>query len=44
MYKSNIFIGSREVISSEYVDSFSGVDGSKIGEYARCSVEQGRDK
>lgn len=43
MYKSNIFIGSREVISSEHVDSFSGIDGSKIGEYAKCSIEQAKE-
>jgi acyl-CoA reductase-like NAD-dependent aldehyde dehydrogenase len=43
MFKSNIFIGSREVISSEYVASYSPIDGSKMGEYALCSVEMAKE-
>lgn len=43
MFKSNIFIGSREHISSSYADSFSPIDGAKIGEYANCSVERTKE-
>jgi acyl-CoA reductase-like NAD-dependent aldehyde dehydrogenase len=43
MYKSNIFIGSREISSAEYMDSFSSIDGSKIGEYAKCSVDRAKE-
>jgi len=38
MYKSNIFIGSREIIALEHIDSFTPINGEKIGEYAKCSV------
>jgi acyl-CoA reductase-like NAD-dependent aldehyde dehydrogenase len=38
MYKSNIFIGSREIITAEHIDSHTPIDGSKIGEYAKCGV------
>lgn len=43
MFKSNIFIGSREVVANEYIDSYSPIDGSKIGEYAFCSVERAKE-
>ncbi|HOI84371.1 MAG TPA: aldehyde dehydrogenase family protein, partial [Campylobacterales bacterium] len=43
MYKSNIFIGSREHISNSYIDSYSPIDGSKIGEYGKCSIERTKE-
>ncbi len=43
MFKSNIFIGSREHISSSYLDSFSPIDGSKIGEFGKCSIDRAKE-
>ncbi len=43
MYKSNIFIGSREIIALEHIDSFSPIDGAKIGEYAKCGVDRAKE-
>lgn len=39
MQKSNIFIGSNEIVSDVYEATYSPIDGSKIGEYAVCSVD-----
>ncbi len=43
MFKSNIFVGSREIITAEHIDSFSPIDGAKIGEYSACSVARAKE-
>lgn len=36
MYKANVFIGSKECVTGEYVPSYSPIDDTRIGEYAQC--------
>ncbi len=43
MLKSNIFIGSTEIIANNYQASYSPIDGSKIGEFAICSTDTAKE-